>query len=46
VLTQFIITQFLDDELLQAEEKLEESKKITEQAMFNVLSNDVGPFVS
>lgn len=31
----------LDDELLQAEEKLEESKRITEQAMFNVLSNDV-----
>jgi len=33
--------QIKDDELLQAEEKLEESKKITEQAMFNVLSNDV-----
>ncbi|KAI6182963.1 BMA-UNC-57, isoform d [Aphelenchoides bicaudatus] len=33
--------QTRDDELLQAEEKLEESKKITEQAMFNVLSNDV-----
>jgi endophilin-A len=37
-----IIRNILDDELLQAEEKLEESKKITEQAMFNVLSNDVG----
>ncbi|KAI6230062.1 BAR domain protein [Aphelenchoides fujianensis] len=33
--------QTRDDELLQAEEKLEESKRITEQAMHNVLSNDV-----
>jgi len=33
--------QTRDDDLIQAEEKLEESKRITEQAMFNVLSNDV-----
>jgi endophilin-A len=30
-----------DEEMIQAEEKLEESKKLAEQAMFNVLSNDV-----
>ncbi|CAJ0593905.1 unnamed protein product [Cylicocyclus nassatus] len=30
-----------DDELIQAEEKLEESKRLSEMAMYNVLSNDV-----
>lgn len=33
--------QVKDDELVQAEEKLEESKRLTEKSMFNVLSNDV-----
>lgn len=32
---------YLDEEMIQAEEKLEESKRLAEQAMFNVLSNDV-----
>uniref|UniRef100_A0A1I7ZM61 SH3 domain-containing protein n=1 Tax=Steinernema glaseri TaxID=37863 RepID=A0A1I7ZM61_9BILA len=32
--------QTRDEELIQAEEKLEESKKLAEQAMYNVLSND------
>ena len=32
---------FSDDELYQAEEKLEESKRLAEQAMYNVLANDV-----
>lgn len=31
----------LDEELIQAEEKLEESKRLAEQAMYNVISNDV-----
>ncbi|KJH43505.1 BAR domain protein [Dictyocaulus viviparus] len=30
-----------DEELIQAEEKLEESKRLAEMAMFNVLSNDI-----
>ncbi|KAE9418017.1 hypothetical protein Angca_007399 [Angiostrongylus cantonensis] len=30
-----------DEEMIQAEEKLEESKRLAEMAMFNVLSNDV-----
>ncbi|GMT29112.1 hypothetical protein PFISCL1PPCAC_20409 [Pristionchus fissidentatus] len=33
--------QTRDDELIQAEEKLEESKKLAEMAIFNVLSNDI-----
>uniref|UniRef100_A0A7E4V4T6 SH3 domain-containing GRB2-like protein n=1 Tax=Panagrellus redivivus TaxID=6233 RepID=A0A7E4V4T6_PANRE len=33
--------QTRDDELIQAEEKLEASKKLAEQSMYNVLSNDV-----
>ncbi|CAI4225300.1 unnamed protein product [Auanema sp. JU1783] len=30
-----------DEEMIQAEEKLEESKRLAEMAMYNVLSNDV-----
>ncbi|PIC55527.1 hypothetical protein B9Z55_000764 [Caenorhabditis nigoni] len=30
-----------DDEMIQVEEKLEESKRLAEMSMFNVLSNDV-----
>uniref|UniRef100_A0A0N5A8S6 SH3 domain-containing GRB2-like protein n=1 Tax=Syphacia muris TaxID=451379 RepID=A0A0N5A8S6_9BILA len=33
--------QVRDDEMIQAEEKLEESKQLAEQAMYNLLSNDV-----
>ncbi|KAL3122531.1 hypothetical protein niasHT_003067 [Heterodera trifolii] len=33
--------QTKEDELVQAEEKLEESKQLTEKAMFNILNNDV-----
>jgi endophilin-A len=33
--------QTKDEELIQAEEKLEESKRLTEKAMFNILNNDV-----
>lgn len=32
---------FLDEEMHLAEEKLEESKKLAETAMYNVLENDV-----
>ncbi len=37
---------FIDNDLLQAEEKLEESKQLAEQAMFNVLDNDVWNIIS
>ncbi|KAI3416086.1 Endophilin-A [Globodera pallida] len=33
--------QTKEDELVQAEEKLEESKQLTEKAMYNILNNDV-----
>ncbi|KAL7078192.1 hypothetical protein ACQ4LE_002050 [Meloidogyne hapla] len=33
--------QTKEDDLIQAEEKLEESKRLTEKAMFNILNNDV-----
>ncbi|VDO18120.1 unnamed protein product [Brugia timori] len=35
------IFDFSDEELIQAEDKLEESKQLAEQAMYNLLSNDV-----
>lgn len=33
--------QTREEELVQAEEKLEESKRLTEKSMFNILNNDV-----
>ncbi|VDN06442.1 unnamed protein product [Thelazia callipaeda] len=33
--------QTRDEELIQAEDKLEESKQLSEQAMYNLLSNDI-----
>ena len=41
VRVSFSNNTFSEEELIQAEEKLEESKRLTEKAMFNILNNDV-----